>query len=232
MANRQIITRKKQPRKRQPRRRGTPVGEYFDDAWSLAKRTAAGLNQIRKMINTEEKYIDVSTTLSASRAGVVTYMAPIAQGDNISDRTGDSIKVQEVYLEGFITYNAAATTPMTARVIVFRELTNVGSAPTGGDLIQSASSQFATTALYNFVNGKSLNKRYSILFDEFFTLDLYNQIVPFSYHTTSGKHTFFRGTTAATGDAANGSYWFIVFTDVAANQPSFTAYSRLTFTDD
>ena len=219
---------------RRPRRRngGESVGTYFSDAWSLAKRTAVGLNEIRRLINTEEKFIDTTLSGSTSRAGSVQYLVPVAQGDNISDRTGDSIKTQSLYVQGYVFFNTASTTPQTARLIVFRDLQNLGTAPVGSDLIQSAGTGFATTAPYNFVNGKQLTKRFSILYDEFITLDSSNQTGIFSFNTNADKHTFYRGTTAASTDAAAGAYYYCVFTDASTNVPTYAISTRVVFTDD
>ena len=198
----------------------------------MAKRTAIGLNEIRKLINTEEKFIDTYQSGSASRAGTMHYMVPIAQGDNVNDRTGDSIKVQSLYFEGYVFFNGASAGPHTCRVIILRDLQNLGTAPVGSDIIQSAGTGFATTCPYNFINGKELTKRFSILHDELVTLDLYNQTGIFSFKSNADKHCYFRGTTSATTDAANGAYYFCVFTDASTNTPSYAVSTRVVFTDD
>lgn len=198
----------------------------------MAKRTAIGLNEIRKLINTEEKYIDTYNSISATRTGVVVYMNPMAQGDNITDRTGDSIKVQSVYAEATTYFNPAATNPQTVRFMVIRDLNNLGVLPSGSDVLANAGSAYAVTAPVNFINGKELNKRFSILHDEFVTLDQYNQTGTFSFKSNSDKHTYFRGTSAATTDAGNGAYFYLIFTDVASTTPTAYVSTRIVFTDD
>ena len=80
------------PRRYRPRRKGAKanrkpdaVGEYFGDAWSLAKRTASGLNEIRKLINVEEKDLEtVQASAGFDTTGTVYSLSTIAQGTDFN----------------------------------------------------------------------------------------------------------------------------------------------------
>ena len=97
---------------RRSRRRngGDSVGRYFGDAWSLAKRTAYGLNEIRKLINVEEKELVTTVTATAiNNTGVVSPISRIAQGTDYTQRIGNSIKMQRIEVRCRLFQHAAAT---------------------------------------------------------------------------------------------------------------------------
>jgi len=76
----------------QNRKTSGAVGEYFEDAWSLAKRTATGLNEIRKLINIEEKNLETLVSATAfDTNGTVYSISTVAQGTDYTQRVGDSI---------------------------------------------------------------------------------------------------------------------------------------------
>jgi len=68
------------------------VGKYFGDAWSLAKRTATGLNEIRKLINVEEKVIQTdNASATFNTTGTVYSLSTVVQGTDYDERVGNSI---------------------------------------------------------------------------------------------------------------------------------------------
>jgi len=223
-------------RNRRSRRRnaGDSVGKFSADAWSLAKRAVNGMNEIRKLINVEQKYIDVSITSNTTQAGTVTYLSPVAQGDNVSNREGDSIKIQSFEISGSV-YRAtlaSATNLETVRVMVIRDLQNQGADPIGSDVLELVSNDHVPFSELNFLNASDLNKRFTIVYDELFTLDLYHPVVPFTFKTTHDCHVYFRNSTSNSSGAGNGSYYLLTFTSNAATQASIYAYTRLRFTDN
>ncbi len=214
------------------RRGGNQVGTYFGDAWSLAKRTAVGLNEIRKLINVEHKYNDRNNSLTASQAGAVQLLTNIAQGDDVTQRDGDSIKVQSTRIQGYIRRDSGSTSSEVCRVLLIRDLMNTGTTIAGSDIIQSAGGVYSPVSTYNFINGNQLQNRFTILYDEVFTVDANNPMALFSYESKHDYHVFFRGTGSAFTDAAAGAVFLMVLTDASVNPPIATFSTRILFTDN
>jgi len=198
----------------------------------LAKRTAVGLNEIRKLINVENKFIDVDSSTTASFSGAIQYISPIAQGDNISDREGNSIKVQTVHLTGSVFYSAASIVPVTMRILVIRDLQNFGTAPTVNDVLQTIGTIYAPYQKMDFINGNDENKRFSLVFDRTFNLSSFHPNHYFDIESNHDCHVYYRDATAATTGAGNGSYWFLAISNVNTNLPYVDYNFRIRYTDN
>lgn len=202
------------------------------DAWSLAKRTAVGLNEIRKLINVEEKYHQRSEAVSPTQAGAVTYLTNIAQGDDINTREGNSLKVQRYLLSGYITRHADSAVVERVRVMVVRDLQNQGATITGADVISDASTAYAPIAHINYINSAKQTKRFSYIYDEVFCLDEYHPNHTFNFVSNHDCHCYYRNTDSAVTAAANGAYFILLFVDTTSNLPSVNFSSRIEFTDN
>jgi hypothetical protein len=198
----------------------------------LAKRTAVGLNEIRKLINVEHKFVDVNDTSASTRNGTVTLLSPIAQGDNISEREGDSIKVQSLELYGGVFRDPASTSNEGVRVLIVRDLQNAGAAPTAADILQAVGTAYAPYQAIDFLNGSDLNKRFTIVYDELTFVDTYHPTQMLSMKTNHDCHVFFRGTGSTVASSGNGTYFLVVVSDAATNSANFYFSSRLRFTDN
>jgi len=216
-------------------RKNDAVGEYFGDAWSLAKRTATGLNEIRKLINVEHKYFDTDVNgNSATQAGAVLSLSLIGQGDDVSQRDGDSIKVQSFEMNGAVFRNVAAgaTVNETVRIVVVRDLQNAGAAPTAADILETVGTSRAPYAFTDYLNGSDTNKRFTFIYDEVFTLDNAHQVRSFRFRTDHDCHVYFRGTTTGAASQGNGSYYAVLLANTAATLPSVDMVTRIRFTDN
>jgi len=219
--------------RRSRRQGGDSVGNYFGDAWSLAKRTANGLNEIRKLINVEIKYIQTDSTSTINNTGAVQYISNCAQGDDIINREGDSIKVQNFTIKGMIKRDPASTSNLEAvRLLVVRDLQNTGATPSANDVFQITGTGLAPYQPYDFLNGSDLNKRFSVVYDELFSLDTYHPNALFSFNSNHDCHVFYRDTAAAVASAGNGSYFLVALSNVTANLPSVEYVSVIRFTDN
>lgn len=218
--------------RRSRRQDGDSVGKYFGDAWSLAKRTAVGLNEIRKLINVEHKYVDVNLTTNTSQGGATNYLCPIAQGNGITDRDGSSIKVQTFDIIGTIYRNTSSTANESYRVMIVRDLMNQGSDPTGTDIVETAGTQYAPFQHIDTLNGPDYNARFTILYDELFTLDTYHPTHTVRYHSNHDCHVAFRGTGSTSASAGTGAYFLVTFTSASVNVSNMDFSSRIRFTDN
>lgn len=229
MKNKTRSGRSRRPNRARLGGTGRAVGRYVEDAASLGARTLSGLNQLRRLINVETKVCNTeATTTSFGTTGVVTCISQMAQGSNYTDRVGDSIRVQSIETRIKVFVNAAATIS-AARCIIFRDLDNYGTAPNISDVLDAGALGGNVLAQYNWLN----RDRFSILYDEMFTLDLVaNPGEMIGWKATHEGHVKYLGTTAAAGANGKGSIYILMVSDEATNTPTFRHSTRLTFTDN
>lgn len=206
------------------------VGKYFGDAWSLAKRTASGLNEIRRLINVEEKVLQTdNASASFDTTGTVYSLTTIAQGTDYDERIGNSIKLISLEINARIFMNTSSGQTVY-RFIVFRDLDGYGTAPTTSDLLDGGIG--TSTAPMSFVDFLR-RKRFSILFDERGTLSPQGERgVYVSVHMEHDGHVLYLGTTAAAASNGKGSIYLAVLSDETTNAPTIAFQSRVIFTDD
>ncbi len=210
------------------------VEQFAGDAYSLAKRSIAGLNQIRKLINIEEKYLDVSASLTPDQSGTssVTSLTQVAQGTTMNTRIGNSIRVQRLSIIGRAAVNAAVTTFSMVRILVFRDMEGQGTAPTISDVLESVGTSAAPRQPYDYLN----RKRFAILSDWLYPLTNsgagQGSVREFQLDIPLVKHTLYRGTTAAAASDGEGTIYIACVSDETTNTPNVAFTSRVVFTDD
>ncbi len=221
--------RGRKPRKRgarQPKSGGDTLSAYGRDAWSLAQRTARGLNEIRKLINVETKFLDFNFTSNPTQSGTVDNLSVMVQGTDLSQRLGDSIKLQSIEFNYGV---VLGTGDAFVRVMLVRDMENQGGTPTASEVLQVNATAKTVFSAPNYIN----RNRFSILYDETTTLTaLSDTRCSYKVHLPIEKHVHYRGTTAAAASGAEGQLIWITTTDLNAGQPSIPVYFRLTFTDD
>lgn len=211
---------------RRPRQRegGDSVGKYFGDAWSLAKRTANGLNEIRKLINVEEKFFNVNTSFTIPTTGTINCLSQMGQGTDYNNRIGDSLKIQKLVFRAKLLMNTASTGTIV-RVLIIRDLFQQGVDPTFTNVLGGA----------NPLNPKNflLRDRFSILVDELIYLSNSGEDgCSLHYNIPHEGHIKYIGTTAAAASNGFGSLYLLTVADEATNVPTFTWNSSLYYTDD
>jgi len=213
----------------QNRKTSGAVGEYFEDAWSLAKRTATGLNEIRKLINIEEKNLETLVSATAfDTNGTVYSISTVAQGTDYTQRVGDSIRMQHIQVRWRVFKNTSATQSM-CRVILFRDLDGYGTAPATGDVMQFAGVATAPLSPPDWLN----RKRFAIIRDDLVTLNNTGESsVCGTWQVPHNGHILYLGTTAAAASNGKGSVYMLVISDESTNTPTIAFSSRIAFTDD
>jgi hypothetical protein len=216
-------------RRKQPRNSGDAVGKYASDAWSLAQRTASGLNEIRKLINIETKPCDAIVTATAvNTTGFLTCVSELAQGTDYTNRVGDSIKIQRIQCRLRLYQNTGAT-ETTFRAVCFRDLDGYGTLPTTAQVFQTVGTVSAPLSPYNWLN----KDRFSILYDELIALNSTGQqSEEIVFDLPHAGHVKYLGTTAAAASDGKGSIYWAFLSDEGTNTPTAALYSRILFTDD
>ena len=207
------------------------VSAYAGDAYDLARRTMRGLNEIRKYINIEEKFLDTSVALTPDQSGSLQCITQLAQGTTMNTRVGNSLKVQRLEIKGRAAVASAVISYSLVRIIVFRDMEGQGTAPAVSDLLETVGSTSAPRQPYDWLN----RKRFAILYDMLVPLTALSggqSVHVFTYSVDLGKHVLYRGTTAAAASDGEGSIYIACVSDEATNTPSVNASCRITFTDD
>ena len=216
IVNKRKVSKKK--KSRVPTKRLNAVGEYAQDAYSLGVRTWNGLNAIRKLINIEFKRFDVNANgASTSQAGVVSQLSQIVQGTDNGQRLGNSLRCQHLRLWGHLLINTSASRS-AVRIIIVRDLENVGSVPAGSDLLVSAGTSNCVTSNYLYTNHGigTLPGRFTILFDETVTMSItgdQNCLIKAEIPLT--QHIRYSGSGAT--NTKEGSLWVFAFCNESVN---------------
>jgi len=207
------------------------VSKFAGDAYSLAERAYRGVNHVLRLINIETKFLDyyaVGQSMS-NATPVVVYLSSLLQGVDVSQRVGDSVRLQGLQF-AFSVYPTATTPVAACRVVLLRDLENTGANPAWGDVFITGGAPYQL-AVRNWFNVK----RFSILADESIVInpssfDGINKTLSIS----ASGHVKYRGTSTAVTSAAEGSIFLMYWSSCATvgQQPVIDLMFRMLFTDD
>jgi hypothetical protein len=220
-------TRTKRTRKNRTKGSSTQreVGKFAGDAYSLAQRAYKGVNHILKLINIETKFFDLNATVNLDSTGANILVSGIAQGLDVSNRVGDSIRLQGISLNYSV---AIATTTLvcSGRFVLIRDLENPGATPAWTDVFETTNPPITP---YKYLN----RKRFAILHDEAFVVQplSFGGIIKHVDIPAAG-HIKYRGTTSGAASQAEGAIFLLYLGSAATNAPLLNFNVRLLYTDD
>lgn len=190
----------------------------------MARRTANGLNEIRKLINIETKIVRTASSSNVSTSGIVIPLSLIDQGLNYTDRVGDSIKIQRIECRFKYLMNTASTGSLL-RLIVARDLYCQGVDPTLANVLQ----QSGPLEIKNFL----LKDRFSFLVDELLYMSNSGENGgSLVYDIPHEGHIKYIGTTAASASNGFGSLYLLAVSDEGTNVPNLIWNTVIYYTDD
>lgn len=197
------------------------IGDVASHAWSASK-------YLLRMVNVEQKKFDFGETSQAIPVGGdVVHLTAIAQGDNDGTRSGNSVLGQRLLINGNISINAAATNT-NVRILVIRDKQQVGDGtPAITDVLDASYADYLVAPLNNDTVG-----RFDILYDRRFDLhvDTEKATKLFKISRSVNKHVRYNG--SAGTDIQKGGLYMIACSSEATNTPTYTYYSRFTYTDN
>lgn len=184
----------------------------------------------KKYLNPEYKQVETSNALAVDTTGFCHSLSSIAQGQDITDRIGRSIKA--VSIQGILTGEMAAgtTDQCTIRFMLVRDNENHGTAATVTDVLGSA---YDIRSLKERVTTSP--KRFTILRDFFVNLSVTgDEIKTFKFYKKCNYHINYIGTAAATASNSTGTTYLIGLSDIAGGgNPPFARYTiRLLYLDN
>jgi hypothetical protein len=207
------------------------VAKFAGDAYSVGERAFRGVQHILKLINIETKFFDFSLgSTTVTTASNIVNISPIPQGTDVSNRLGDSIKLQ-----GLNTLLSITPQPLTpfcfVRLLMVRDNEPRGSVPTYPDILLTAFGPLQVMQ-YNYF---TYQKRFSILYDEVFALNPASLIytgVSKTVHTPHNGHIKWEGSGVVGSSLGEGQVYLLYCTTAAANGPVLDWITRFSYTDD
>ncbi len=213
--------RNKKTGKRRIRKQGRL--QIYGSAYSQLKSDIA---RIMRIINVEDKYIDVSASGTAlTGSWQLVLLNGITTGTSSVTRNGQSIKMLRMEFRYNLAINILSTNPQTARVVVFKDRQSNASAPTATDVFPASS---VSSRVVGYLD------RFQILYDETITLSPNGQEIQVA-STILGLNVhekFNAGTAGTIADITENSLYLMFYSDNGSNFPSITYYSRIYFVDN
>lgn len=182
----------------------------------------------------ETKYSSQATTTNFDYNGHLDFcgLDAIAQGDDATDRIGETIFLKRVIVRGYIRLNNSGSAQQFARIVVFHWNSTVGESsgsvtePTVADIIPDKGTALAAWSFYSRANGG----RFTILKDEVFAMDASNSAKLFNYNIVINKRIKYPDSDTD-NVPTNGIVGVIFLSSEDVNTPVVGFYSRSFYTD-
>lgn len=190
-----------------------------------AKQTKAIKALERKLQAEVKELVQVQTAFSVTNTGNVLNLVPIAQGDGISQREGNAIRLKSLTMRHAFQHNIAGDINQFVRVILFCDKQQIAdTSPSVTDVLETAS----YLAPYSLAS----KGRFSILHDKYFRLNAntHNGLAM----TKKRKMTqLVRYNSSATTDIQkNGIYILLISSQATANYPADEFQTNVKYIDN
>ena len=190
----------------------------------MAFKAYRGVRYIKGLVNSEKHHTDFSIGgTSPNTTPSTQQLTAIAQGDEIDDRTGNSIFVRGITWRFCLELHASATATQVRMVLVKDNQQGADSAP-------SWTTVFSSAAIDSLLNIQTLG-RFTILKDKTYLLDAVNRrqifekgFYPMKYHVR------FNGTTSS--DIQKNGLYLMYMSNEATNTPTLDGVWRTNFYDN
>lgn len=214
-----------------------PERQYLASRGPQIAAIAAGLRQVRSIINAEKNFFDVATSPNPALVPTAIPLTNVPLGDDVQQRSGRSIKLKGWSMRITLSSGISATGIANVRILVVKDAYAQGIVPNLNQVLQSTS---AGTTIGSPVILSSQQQRWAVIVDDVITLvpstassrnggfgDVRNYSVDLQHHVE------FIGTAGTTADIGMGALWLYLIADtVTLNQPTSTVYSRIRYYDN
>ncbi len=213
--------------KRRGKRRSArriPVGPrgYLDTAAQALTVAYA----VKRLINVEYHRISTSFPAAPNTTGSTTNLTAIAQGDDVSNRQGNKIRMKQLLLSGNVRLHASAT-DSNVRMVIVRDNNGSTTIPTITDLYGSAANFFQN--LLKEGNPQQ-NSRFTVLWDKYVFVNSDTPNKPVAYSMALDHHCFFSGTAAT--DEGKGALYLFQASNESTNDPVVNILAQTVWIDN
>jgi hypothetical protein len=243
ISGRDLSSRRRAPRGRTAASAGSLTGSMTSHQVVRSAAAAAGgvvldrflagklMNDIRflkNIVNAEKNFFDTAAALNPAVTPTAQCLNLIAQGDDVQQRSGRSIKLAGVDIRYHALSATAATTPQFLRFIVLQARDPDGAAPVIADVLQAVTVDSPPQA-------STHQNQFTLLHDKVYVLPLFAaggaQVI--DVQVPLKNHIEFIGTAAPIANVGSGSIFVFVMADqVATNASTGSLYSRIYFYDN
>lgn len=193
-------------------------------------KLARDVAYLKSVVNVEKKFIDNSVTAAVSNTAQITLINGVATGTDNTERTGDSIKMSGIRLNGYYTLNASATNDLIRVAIIMDRQVN-GSAPSYTDIYESTGGVVAQrnkNTVDRFVVLKDYQLQLSTAGDTIKKIDCYIKLA------SGGKdvHTKYNGNTNGIASVYTNAVYLVVLGTQPTNTSTQSIITRVRFIDN
>jgi len=192
------------------------------------KAKVATVATVKRMINgnIEMKKLGTSASNTLGVAPVFVNIAAIGQGDDVSGRDGNKVKLESFNVKGYFTVDPDNTVGDVARVMLIKDSENTGTAPTETDIFGGASRMIAG---YPVDIASSAQQRFKVIFDKLYSFDTSQNLRWINLSKKLGYPLEFTGA-ASTDEGKNTTY--LVYSSLDdTNKMTFTGRITANFKD-
>lgn len=209
-------------------RRRRPTYTTTGSALHLARQAARGVYYLKGLVNSELKKFDASSTGNLPDTGSVLSLNSIAQGDDITQRSGNSILVRSVDCRFLFQRDpaaAGANKVQLCRVSLVMDKQQISdTSPTHSDIYDG-------TGPLTHLNKLNVG-RFTILWSRVFILDndsKFSKVM--KCHKKMRHHVRYNG--SATTDIQKGGLYFVFSSDQSTTDfPAYQLDSRVSYYDN
>lgn len=170
----------------------------------------ATVSTVKRMVDRNSETLHQPQNLAAAAIGatpIFTNIAPVQQGNNNNDRSGNKINAKYFRLNGFL--QAKGAVGDIARVMIIKDTENIGTAPTESDVFGGSARMLNG---YPVDVGTSAYQRFKVLYDKWFTFDTSQMYKPIKINKKLNYPIQFTGN-ASTDEGKNTTYIVMVSND-------------------
>lgn len=208
--NRASYIRKKQP-------------DNFTKYANYAVTALKGVKYVMGLVNSELYKHDVSYTTPINNTGVLIPLTGLAEGNGEDDRTGNSILVKSVDMDGSVSMQGSNNT-IIKMCLVMDTQQQADTTPSFTDIYESAS--------INSHLNKNTVGRFSILWCKYYALNVGSvQTTKVGFHHAMQEHVRYNGSTG-TDIQKNGLYLAIISNQTGAASPFCELKTRVSYHDN
>lgn len=195
-------------------------------AMAMAKSALSGVKFLKSIVNSERFHKD-STIGLGSAQNATHHLTSITQGDYISSRTGNSILVKSLAIQGHMYINSSQTTNSRIMLALVQDKQQISDTnPTAADIFSSDSDP------HTLLNAGTLG-RFKILWRKQYTLDSNtagNNARSIRIYNKLHFHARYNGTGAQ--DIQKNGLYLVMITSESTLYPTISLNTRLSYHDN
>lgn len=197
---------------------------YGMSAMNMIKNAYYGVQMLKGIINSEVKRFDQGANGSISTTMAINHLSPIAQGNDINQRSGNSILGKYLTAKITFTINASATAS-NILCIIFQDMESTAGTPISAAQLLTSAANTNSPINEDFTQRVVVLKRFQVDLDNASNKTLTRECyIPLNFHIR------FTGSAGANYD--KNALFIALLSTEATNTPSYNLYTRLAYYDN